>query len=33
MRIALLAALDARDTVNTLGFRCVRPGIPSKDKT
>ncbi len=33
MRIALLAALDARDTVSTLGFRCVRPGIPSKDKT
>lgn len=25
MRIALLSALSGKDTVNTLGFRCVRP--------
>ena len=24
MRVALLAALDARDSMNTLGFRCAR---------
>ncbi len=25
MRIAMLSALDARDTTNNLGFRCVKP--------
>jgi len=32
MRVALLAALDARDSMNTLGFRCARD-LPSITRT
>jgi formylglycine-generating enzyme required for sulfatase activity len=33
MRVAMLSALEGRDTTRNLGFRCARDPLPAKGKT